>query len=88
MSVCTVVVVQECVIVFGRQNAGGRGCRWRKFCTAITFEVLDLKACKLSVFLYLRCGKPLILLILKKKYADLKSPARKGVPVRFRLRAP
>ena len=27
-------------------------------------------------------------MIFKIKFVDLKSPARKGVPVRFRLRAP
>ncbi|MEW7854824.1 hypothetical protein AB2M95_02860 [Pseudomonas chlororaphis] len=71
-------------IVFGRQDAGGEG----DFLAAKIIDALILLAFNASIFPQLRHENQSKLLICMLLVQDLKSPARKGVPVRFRLRAP
>jgi hypothetical protein len=59
-----------------------------KIRSAINFAPLKTKAFKASFPKQLRTGYDDNVLIYIALNADLKSPARKGVPVRFRVRAP
>ena len=59
-----------------------------KIRSAINLAPLKTKAFKASLSKQLRTGYDDNVLIYIALNADLKSPARKGVPVRFRVRAP